>query len=321
MEFKERNNRIWIDAILVCFVLICTFVPAAAQVKKPVETVFRTVSVISEPDAIVWIDGVKYGKTADKGKLTIKTVAPGKRVFRIRADGFKEVTKTVLPTQNGDLEISLTKTTDQAELAYQQAEALSTTDRDKAAESYNKAIRLRPQFLQALVGIARVYSEGGQGEKAESAIKAVRKINPRTAEASVIEGRILKDGGEDEKAIASFKRSIAEGSGFQPEAHTGLGLIYKERAENAAANGDYEQEDKNYNEAAKYFSIAVKQLSGAPDSVILYQFLGLVYEQQKKYKEAIAVYQEFLRLFPDHPESATFESYIVQLKKQLDESK
>jgi tetratricopeptide (TPR) repeat protein len=321
MEFKERNNRVWTHAVMVCFVLICTFVTAAAQAKKPVDTVFRTVSVISEPDAIVWIDGVKYGKTADDGKLTITTVAPGRRVFRIRADGFKEVTKTVLPTQNGNIEILLTKTADQAELAYQQAEAMTTTDRDKAVESYQKAIRLRPQYVQALVGLARVYSEGGQDEKAQSAIKAVRKINPRVAEASVIEGRIFKDGGEDVKAIASFKRAITEASGFQPEAHTGLGLIYKERAENAAANGEYELEDKNYSESARYFSIAVKQLSGAPDSVILYQFLGLVYEQQKKYKEAIAVYQEFLRLFPGHPESATFESYIVQLKKQLNESK
>ena len=321
MEFKKREPRIWIHAALVCCVLICTGLPVAAQAKKPVSIVFRTISVISEPNAIVWIDGVKYGITASDGKLTITTIAPGKHVFRIRADGFNEVTKTVLPTQKGNLEISLTTTNDQAELAYQQAEALSTTDRDKAAESYNKAIRLRPQFAQALVGLARVYSEGGQGEKAQSAIKALRKLNPRTAEASVIEGRIFKDGGEDEKAIASFKRSIAEGSGFQPEAYTGLGLIYKERAENAAANGDYEQEDKDYNEAARYFSIAVKQLSGAPDSVILYQFLGLVREQQKKYKEAIAVYQEFLSLFPDHPESVTFESYIVQLKKQLDGSK
>ncbi len=63
----------------------------------------------------------------------------------------------------------------------------------------------------------------------------------------------------------------------------------------------------------------MKQLSGAPDAVVLYQFLGLVYEQQKKYTQAIAVYREFLLLFPDHPESAAFESFIVQLKKQLNE--
>jgi hypothetical protein len=48
--------------------------------------------------------------------------------------------------------------------------------------------------------------------------------------------------------------------------------------------------------------------------------LGLVYEQQKKYKEAIAVYKEFLRMFPDSPETVAFESFIVQLQKQIDES-
>lgn len=317
MKLKERGSRIWIETAVVCLTLTCTVGTAAAQAKKSAAIVYRTVSVISEPDAVVWIDGVKYGKTGGDGKLSITTISPGKHVFRIKADGFKEVTKTILPTQKGDIAIPLIVTKDEAELAYQQAEALSLTDRDKAAETFNKAIKLRPRFIEAMIGLARLYSESGQREKAESAIRAVRKINPRTAEVSAIEGRIFKDGGEDEKAIASFKRSIAEGGGFQPEAHTGLGLIYKERGENAGANGDYDQESKNYNEAVRYFSIAVKQLSGAPDGVVLYQFLGLVHEQQKKYKEAIAVYQEFLRLFPNHPESATFESYIVQLKKQL----
>ena len=296
-------------------------VTAAAQARKPAVTAFRTISIISEPNAIVWIDGVKYGKTEENGRLTITTVAPGKRLVRVRADGFKEAAKTLLATQKGNFEMPLTKTTDEAELAYQQAEALSVTDREKAADAYNRAIRLRPRFAEAYIGLARLYSEGRDREKAENAIKAARKLRPRFAEASAIEGRVFKDGGDDEKAIASFKRAITESGGFQPEANTGLGLIYKERAESAGAAGDYDQESVNYTEAAKYFAVALRQLSGAPDAVVLYQFLGLVYEQQKKFKEAIAVYEEFLRLFPDNPESAAFESFIVQLKKQQNEPK
>ena len=311
---------LWISVL--CTSIACiSAVTAASQARKPGTTVLRSVTVVTEPNTTVWIDGVKYGKTAENGRLTITTVAPGKRVIRVRSDGFKEVTKTILPTQKGNIAIPLTKTTDEAELAYQQGEALATSDREKAADAYQKAVRLRPLFVEAYIGLARLYSESGEREKAENEIKAIRKIRPRSTEASTIEGRNFKDGGDDEKAIASFKRAITEGGGFQPEANTGLGLIYKERAESAGASGDYEQESKNYTEAAKYFSTALKQLSGAPDAVALYQFLGLVYEQQKKNKEAIAVYQEFLRLFPDHPESATFESFIVQLKKQLNEPK
>lgn len=307
--------------VLFCMTVVCiAAMTAAAQAKKPSAQALRTITIISEPDAIVWIDGVKYGKTAQDGRLTISTVAPGKRLVRVRADGFKEVTKPLLAAQKGNIDIALAKTTDEAELAYQQAEALSATDREKAALAYNTAVRLRPLYAEAYIGLARLYAEGRMPDETGNAIKAARKLRPRSAEASTIEGRIFKDGGDDDKAIASFKRAITEGGGFQPEAYTGLGLIYKERAESAGASGDYDQERVFYTDAAKYFAVAVK-LSGAPDAVVLYQFLGLVYEQQKKLKEAIAVYREFLLLFPDNPESAAFESFIVQLKKQLSEPK
>lgn len=320
--FGDRIKHLKLFAMLCCTAVIGIAAPtAAAQARRAATTAFRTISIITKPDATVWLDGVKYGKTADDGRLTITTVAPGKRLVRVRADGFKEATKALLATQKGNIEIPLTKTTDEAELAYQQAEASATTDREKSADAYNRAIRLRPRFAEAYIGLARLYSEARDREMAENAIKAARKLRRRFAEISAIEGRVFKDGGEDEKAIASFKRAITEGGGFQPEANTGLGLIYKERAESAGAAGDYDDESVNYTEAAKYFAVALRQLSGAPDAVVLYQFLGLVYEQQKKYKDAIAVYEEFLRLFPDNPESAAFESFIVQLKKLQNEQK
>ena len=105
------------------------------------------------------------------------------------------------------------------------------------------------------------------------------------------------------------------------ECESGLGLLYKEKAEGFNLNGDFEQETVNYNEAAKYFSSAVKQLSSSPDGAVVYQLLGLIYEQQKKYKEAIVLYEEFLALFPDSAESTAVRSYIVQLKKQMNDPK
>lgn len=306
-----------------CFGVVCfTAIYAGAQAAKPVKTGGgRIVSVITEANATVWVDGVKYGKTGADGKWTITTVSPGKHTIRVRADGFKEANKALLATQKGDLEIPLTKTSDEADLAFQQAEVLAVSDREKAAEAYQKAIRLGPKYTEAFIGLARVYSESGEREKAEKAIRDIRRLRPGHAEASAIEGRILKEGGDDPKAVAAFKRAIREGGGFQPEAYTGLGLLYKEKAESFAGESNYEQESANYTEAAKYLTVAVKQLAGAPDAVVIYQLLGLVYEQQKKYKEAIAVYEEFLRIFPAISESAAVESFIVQLKKQMKDPK
>ncbi|MBA3353156.1 MAG: tetratricopeptide repeat protein, partial [Blastocatellia bacterium] len=126
-------------------------------------------------------------------------------------------------------------------------------------------------------------------------------------------------GGEEDKAIATFKRAITQGRGFQPEAHTGLGLLYKDRAESAGGSGNYEGETANYAESTKHLAIAAGQLGSAPDAMVVYQLLGLIYERQKKFKEAIAVYENFLRLFPNTSEAGAVESFIVQIKKQIAE--
>jgi cytochrome c-type biogenesis protein CcmH/NrfG len=63
----------------------------------------------------------------------------------------------------------------------------------------------------------------------------------------------------------------------------------------------------------------VKQLGGAPDAIVVSQLLGLVYEKQNKFKEAIALYEEFLRTFPNAVEAEAVRSFIVQLRKQMAE--
>lgn len=292
-------------------------ISASAQVKKPALPALRSINVVTEPNAIVWIDGVQYGKTDKLGNLTIATVAPGAHTLRVRASGFKEISRPLGAAQKGDIEITLVKTTDEAEIAFQKAEVLATSDRDAAAEAYRSAIKLRPKYPEAYIALARVLAEMGDLDEARTALAGARKVRPGYAEASAIEGRILKEAGEEAKAIAAFKRAITEGKGFQPEAYTGLGLLYKEKAE--GAGGDFDQEAANYAEASKNLKAALKQLSGAPDTIVIYQLLGLIYERMKKYNEAIALYEEFLRIFPNSSESEAVRSFIVQLRKQMNE--
>jgi len=96
-----------------------------------------------------------------------------------------------------------------------------------------------------------------------------------------------------------------------------LGLLYKEKAEGAGASGDFEAEDANFAEAAKNLKMSLRQLSGAPDTVVIYQLLGLIYEREKKYAEAIALYEEFLRIFPNSSEATAVRSFITQIKKNM----
>src|ERR1035437_5787544 len=276
---------------------------------------YRMVTISSQPDSTVWIDGVQYGKTDRSGILQIKTLSSGTHTLRLRADGFKEKSQPLAATQHGDLSILLTKTNDNAELAFQDAERLTAFDREKAADAYRKAIKLRPNSPEAYVGLARVLLDAGDIDAAKTAVVQARRLRPIYPEATAVEGRIHKENGDEAKAVAAFKRAITEGHGFQPEAYAGLGILYKEKAETSAGTGDYDAETVNYDEAAKYLRVALKQLSGAPDAIVIYQLLGLILERQKKYVEAIATYEEFLRIFPDVPEATAVRSFIVQIRK------
>ncbi|PYS88368.1 MAG: hypothetical protein DMF62_09910 [Acidobacteria bacterium] len=291
----------------IVFALSIASIPAVAQ---------RGAVIRTEPNASVWLNGVLYGKTDASGTLEIKNPPSGVQKIRVRADGFKETAKPLIAGVN---QFTLAKTTDEAELAFQEAERLSTVDRSKAAEAYRRAIKLKPAYIDAHIGLARTLSDAGDVDGADKAIKAATKIAPRNAEASAVEGRIQKAIGQNAKAIAAFKRAITFSGGFQPEAYTGLGILYQERAEEAAGEGDITGESKNYDEAARNFAVAVKQLGTGIDAPTIYQLLGLVYERQKKFKEAIALYETFLRLFPDNAEAEAVRSFIVQIQKQMAE--
>jgi tetratricopeptide (TPR) repeat protein len=316
------SHRLSVDRLLIpALIILVTTVCIRAQIAKPASTSLRPITVITEPHSIVWIDDVRYGETDEKGRITIASLSPGIRSLRVRANGFAEVTKSLPATTRGDVMITLTKTTDEADLAYQSAETASTIDRQKAITEYQRAIKLRPKFPAAFLGMARMYSETGDIEKAFQAVRSAKRLRPAYAEASAVEGRLLKDTDDEAKAIAAFKRSITEGKGFQPEAYTGLGLLYKDRAENFGGTGDFANETASYNEAAKYLSVAAKQLGTSPDAMVVIQLLGLVYERQKKFNEAITLYEEFLRLFPDSSEATAVQSFIVQIRKQMAQQK
>ena len=302
--------------VLFCFGLVCiSAFTTSGQAKKAAAQTdnFRAITIVTEPKAIIWLDDIKYGKTDDSGKLEIKTVSAGRHTIRVRADSFKQTTQNLLPAQKGEIKIALAKTNDEAELAFQEAENMLSSDREKAAELYRKAIKLRPKYAEAYLALARVLSDSRNLEEALIAVRQARKQRLSYSEASAVEGRIHKENGDEEEAIRAFKRAITEGKGFQPEALTGLGLLYKEKAEGGSS--DFAQAEADYLEAVKYLRSGIKQLSGAPDAEVLYQLLGLIYEKMKKYDDAIAVYEEFLRVFPDSNESSAVRSFIVQIRK------
>lgn len=255
-----------------------------------------SLTITSEPNAIVWIDDIRRGTTDASGKLTLTKVSAGRHSVRVRANGFKESTSALLPGRRV-LAVKLVSTTDPAELKFQEAESSS---REKAADLYREAIKLRPAFPAAQVGLARVLMSLNDFKGAHAAIEAARKTRPAYAEASAVEGRLYREEAFDDEAIRSFGRAIREGGGVQPEAYVGMAKVREDKGQFAEAIVDYKK--------------ALAQLSDSEP--VIYQMLGAAYERVEQPKEAVAAYEKYLELAPNGSYAAAIRSILEQLKRE-----
>src|SRR5262245_13042074 len=154
---------------LLAFLFLATL-PICAQ---------TALTITSEPNAIVWIDEIRRGMTDASGKLALTKVSPGRHSVRVRASGFKEAAAPLLPGRR-TLDVKLVRTTDEAELLFQQAETAREKARDdaalqKAADLYREALKLRPTIPGAHVGLARVLMDLNEFKEAHAEIEAARR--------------------------------------------------------------------------------------------------------------------------------------------------
>lgn len=268
----------------------------------------RSLTVSAEPNAIVWWDEVRRGATDASGKLTLSNITGVRHTLRVRAKGFREATIVWLPGRGNSLKVPLVRTTDEAELAFQEAEEARENARDdearqKAAEAYRRALKLRPAFPAAHVGLARVLLDQNDYRRALAEIDEARRTRPVYPEASAVEGRIQRAAAFEDAALEAYRRAIREARGFQPEAHTGLAIMYDEKG--------------RYAEAVAEFRTAIAQL--ADSEPVLYQLLGSVYEKMENYKEAVTAYEKYLQLAPEGSLAPAVRSVIDQLRRQAAE--
>jgi tetratricopeptide (TPR) repeat protein len=273
----------------------------AQRVSKP--QVSAALTITTEPSAIIWIDEIRRGVSDTSGNLEIKKLSAGRHVLRVRAIGFKEASMPLVAGRRS-VAVKLIKTTDRAELLFQQAEDARDKARDdparqKSAEIYRETLKLRPAFPAAHVGLARVLLDLNQYQEALNEIDAARRTRPSYAEASAVEGRINREAAFTDEAIRSFRRSIREGRGFQPEAHVGLARVLEDKGQ--------------YDEAIAEFRKAIDQLSDSEP--VIYQLLGAAYEHTQKYKEAVAAYEQYLSLAPNGSLAPAIRSIIEQLRR------
>src|SRR5882762_3639553 len=298
----------YVLAALLFAVLPSSLFAAPAQKRASPRRVatLSSVSILTidtEPNAIVWLDEIRRGQTDASGKLEINKVSAGAHVLRVRAMGFKESTTSLLAGKRS-VSLKLLPTSDQAELLFQQAEAAREQAKDeesrrKAEDLYREALKIRTAFPAAHLGLARVLLDLNEYQKALSEIDAARRGRPVYPEASAVEGRINREAAFNEEAINSFRRSIREAKGFQPEAHVGLAKVFEDKG--------------RYTEAIAEYRKAIDQLSDSEP--VIYQLLGAAYEKQQKYKDAVAAYEKYLQLAPNGSLAPAIRSIIDQLRR------
>src|SRR5258708_18303553 len=294
--------RICLAALLFT---VCGVTVLAQRKPIPAANSGRTLTIVTEANAVVWLDEIRRGNTDAGGKLLLARILPGSHSLRVRASGFKEVTMPIQAAQRGEIRVRLARTNDEAELTFQQAEIARETAKDdesrqKSADLYRHALQVRPAFPSAHVGLARVSMDLNDSNGALAEIENARRDRPVYPEASAAEGRIYRETGQTDEAIGSFNRAIRESHGFQPEAHVGLGRIYEDK-------GQYEL-------AAREFQIAINQLSDSEP--VIYQMLGAAYEKTGRNKEAVVAYENYLRLAPNGSLAPALRSTLEQLREQ-----
>ena len=285
-----------VRAIRVCLWLI--FVPLAIHAQP------AALTITTEPNAIVWIDEVRRGTTDASGKLTLAKLSPRRHTVRVRANSFKEATAVLLPGRR-TLTIKLVGTSDPAVLMFQRAEkareeARDDATRENAADLYREALKNSPANAAAHVGLARVLFDLNKFKEAHAEIDAARRSRPVYPEASAVEGRIYREEGFTDDAVRSFRRSIREANGFQPEAHVGLARVLEDKGDSAAAILELRK--------------ALGQLDDSEP--VIYQMLGAAYEKVNKPKDAVAAYEKYLQLAPNGSYAAAIRSILNQLKRE-----
>lgn len=302
MRKVEQPSRVVVTQTIVLGILaVVTSIILSASTLLAQRAAVLTIT--SEPSAVVWIDEIRRGVTDSSGKLSITKLKPGRHSVRVRASGFKE-TSVPLVAGRRALSVKLLPTSDPAELAFQQAETLREKSREdaalrQAADLYRTALKARPAFPEAHVGLARILLDLNQFEEALTEIAAARRSRKIYPEASAVEGRIHHERAFEEEAIRSFRRAIQEGRGFQPEALVGLARVLEEKGQNAEAIASYRK--------------AIDQLSESEP--VIYQLLGAAYEKTQQYKLAVEAYEKYLQLAPNGNLAPAIRSIIDQLKR------
>jgi tetratricopeptide (TPR) repeat protein len=156
-------------------------------------------------------------------------------------------------------------------------------DVQEGLKHLERAVSLHPSYLDAQVMLGTAYMDAKQWDKAEAALRRALAINPQATTASIALGDVLrreKKYDEAEKVLADVLKLNDKSA----EAHFTLGEVYWEK-----------------NDLPKAGVQVGTALQLKPDYAEAHLLAGNLLLRARKAEEALAEFQEYLRLAPDGP--------------------
>jgi tetratricopeptide (TPR) repeat protein len=251
------------------------------------------------------------------GRFVCRLGGTGHYTVTIRAPGYKDEEQTADITDTGENEYmnfrlrpdGSGKTTTppaasdaaappEARAEFERAEAALAAgkkqDLEEAVRHLEKALALYPNFLEASLKLGTAYMDLRQWDKAERALRRTLEINPQTANANFALGALYLQ----QKKYAEAEKALKEGLAVEDRSYQGhltLARLYWEEAlaskDEAQARPTLEQSYREVNRA-----LALK-----PDLADAHLLRGNLLLRVRRAQDALAEFQEYLRLAPDGP--------------------
>jgi Tfp pilus assembly protein PilF len=188
---------------------------------------------------------------------------------------------------------------------------------DKARDSFERALRVKPDFPEASNGLGALVAQGGNVPAAIGLFQAALQSSPDYPDALNNLGYALLQSGREPEALELYQKALKLQPDF-PEAFNNLGIFHARQGEMARAAGYFRQAlDKRpgYGEAGNNLALVLMASDDPPGAVaVLERLLELSPEFEMTYvtlakihlatgrrREALGVLERVLQRNPSHP--------------------
>lgn len=117
---------------------------------------------------------------------------------------------------------------------FERAVVLEESDPAAAVDAYKRALRLRPDHIEAWINQGRLHAEAGAGEAAAECFTAALRLDPTDATALYNLGVVAQDGGREHDAIVHYTRALELDPGLA-EAHYNLATLFDQSGDSRNA--------------------------------------------------------------------------------------